>query len=39
MFERLNKLLKLKKSVEARDWSRNAGLVRSGVYGVTGYNR
>lgn len=39
MFNRLSKLLKLKKSIEARDWSRNTGLLQSGVYGVAGYNR
>lgn len=39
MLGKLFKQLKLKKSIKARDWSRDTKLLQSGVFSVVSYNR
>jgi len=39
MLKKLLKQLKIKRSIEARDWTRNNRLIQSGAYRMFNYNR
>ena len=39
MLGKLFKQLKIKKSIEAKDWTRNSRLIQSGAYNVISYTR